>query len=329
FRSVGSYWVDLRVHGYTLSSGTCSNLVQVAGITQFRLCDPFASGGGIFAVFPNVQTPGGVPNEDNPPNLQVIQVSQTTPAVLTLASVPPAAAVSVGSAITIWGVNDSSCAGLNGNHIVTHASELSVTVDYDGSGCTYTNGAKVYGQDILLRFQVNLDTNQISGETWNVDGTGYTSNVQQIQSVNGVSLPETGLQIGPAPVNLAYLRWCKGSVPLNSTPPNSGLTTPCGGNTVLADWEFEGNTADSGPNRLPLSFSPNPSYVSTPNYIPACNPGPQQSFRGGSTLSMEWQYVPSSESGTPLQTVHWTSSQLIPVATFDGFEAGPLNFQLS
>src|SRR6185437_13866994 len=133
FRSVGSYWVDLRVHGYTLSSGTCSNLVQVAGITQFRLCDPFASGGGIFAVFPNVQTPGGVPNEDNPPNLQVIQVSQTTPAVLTLASVPPAAAVSVGSAITIWGVNDSSCAGLNGNHIVTAASELSVTVDYDGS----------------------------------------------------------------------------------------------------------------------------------------------------------------------------------------------------
>ncbi len=344
FNQVTSYWVDLRIHGYTIPTGSCSNLVQVGGPTLIRLCDPAASGGGILTTFDNVQTAGGVPNLANPPALTVVSGSRTNPMVLSLTSAPWPSVISPGSPITVWGDSDPSCPGLNGNHHVVSVTGFFVSIDYDGTGCSYTAGAKLYGQDVLLRLQINLTTNQITGETWNVDGSGYAIVAQAITAANRNTFPESA-QIGPAPTNLAYARWCAGTIPLNSTPPTGSLTSPCGNGSVLGDWEFEGNMADSGPNRLSMSFFPNPAFTPTPLYAPACSPGPVQSIRagtsgaldgsrsfpldGGSTLRMEWQNVPSTEPGAPTQLVHWTSSQLIPNPTFDGFAAGPLNFQLT
>lgn len=358
FTGLQSYWFDVRIHDYSIPSGACNNFVNVGGAyyqnsgATLQLCDPAYSGGGVFRLF----GPGNLVSQNallvNPPGLQIIAATGSNPVTVTLGAPPFGVSMNAGQNILISGVTDSGCLGLNGVQTIRSVSGQTLTLTADGTGCSYSSGAgKAFSEDILVRFHADRTTNKMTMETWNVDGTGYTASGDSgnVSAWNTISFPQGGIPIGPAPASLAYLRWCGGTIGLNAKAPG-GTAQPCSGGSKLADWEFDGNGTDSGPNHLNLNVSNgnrgvNVPFSGSPAYVPACNPGAAQVFRagtagnldgsqsfpldGGSTLSFQWQQTGSTEPGvTSWQNLRWTG-QNTPNPSISGYLAGPVNLRLT
>jgi hypothetical protein len=346
FNALGSYWIDYRVTGWSFPASGCGRVVQMpsggGGTLQVFLC-PAANGWPPFILFPgNDSTPGGTGILMSPPHISVAAVSGTNPMVLTLGSTPFPVTMAVNSTITVSGATGPGCAGMNANQKIIAVSGNNVTIAYNGSGCVYIpNSANAYSQDFVMRFRRDLTANLATGESWNMDGTGYAEVVEPIvaPASSGAS---NYITFGAANLNLAYFRWYSGTIPVGSKPPWGNSANA--GSSVLGDWEFEGSGADNGPNHLTISFSHFPTFMLTPRYAPACVMGAQQSWRVGSAAQLDgshsfplddgaslqyfWGQSISSEPGTPLQLLNW-SSHTSPTPTITGFLAGPLNFTLT
>jgi len=196
--------------------------------------------------------------------------------------------------------------------------------------------------DMLIRVQRDTVNNWYTLEAFDVNMTYYQSAKATIVSYATPSWAGASVQISPG-VQIAFIRWYSGVVPLGTPIPDAGVTGD------LADWEFEGNLADSSGHGLTLTGG-TATYVATPTYPPLCNAGNQQAFRagypgrldgsgstalnGGSTLSYLWQQLsgPSqirwySQSRPPAGLTPMTRTSAQPVIT--GLIAGSYTFQLT
>ena len=262
--------------------------------------------------------------------------------VLTLASTPFPLTMAVNSIVPISSAAGNGCAGMNANQTITAVSGNAITIAYDGTACTYTpSSAIAYSQDFVLRYHRDLSGNQLVGESWNIDGSGYSEAIAGLISSAPIAFPGA-VTFGSANVNIAYFRWYAGTIPVGSKPPWGSSANA--GSAVLADWEFEGDGSDKSTNGLTIQFSPATSFVASPKYAPSCMPGAQQSWRagtvaqldgsqsfpldGGETLQYVWQQVASTEPGTALQHLQW-SAQTTAKPTISGFLAGPVNLHLT
>jgi len=345
YANLGSFYFDLRISNWSRLSGGCATIVQFVtsaqyGPSQMNLCDP-AFGWGLINVGDFIDpTPGGDPIWMQAPNIVITSATATNPMTVTLASTPFPAAMAAGSTIMIVNAAGAGCSGMNANQLITAVSGNTLTLRYDGSACSYTaNSAIALSQDFVFRFHRDLSANQLIGEVWNVDGTGYAIKALTILSSAPIALPAT-LQIGSngLTANLAYLRWYSGTIPVGAAAPSGSS----GGD--LADWELDGNGNDSSGHNLNITFGTQPSYIASPAYPPACNAGVSQSFRvgqaatldgtgafpldGGTTLSYSWAQIPSTLSGVPMQNLTW-SSTAVAKPTITGLASGPANFQLT
>jgi len=345
YAGLGSFYIDMRISKWGGPSGACAPLVQFVTAPNWtpsaiNLCDP-AYGWGAIRVGENLDgTADGDPVWMQAPNITITAATATNPMTVTLASPPFPATMSVGATITIVNAAGAGCSGLNGNQLITAVSGNTLTLQHDGSGCSYTaRSAIALSQDFVFRYHRDLKANRLIGEVWNVDGTGYASKALAILNSSSVALPGT-FQIGAAGVNanLAFLRWYSGTIPTGASAPGSAS----GGD--LADWEFEGNGNDKSSNSLNISFAGTPAFTGTPVYHPACLAGSPQSFRvgqaasldgsgsfaldGGTSLSYSWKQIPSTQTGVAAQNLTWDSSTAMQ-PTVKGLGFGPLNFQLT
>jgi hypothetical protein len=340
--SPGSYWIDFRVTSWSQPASGCQNILQLPGGSrpvQARICavggeSPFSFDVGGDLTGGNMVTLGS-------PHIAITAVTATNPMVLTLARAPYPLTMAAGKTITIWG---SSCPGMNANLNILAVSGNTLTIAYDGTGCTSykASSGATYSQDFVFRYHRDMVLKEEIGESWNVDGTGYTVQEVPVLTPAAITLPGSWpVMIGPANVSYEYFRWYAGTIALNEQPP-WGNTANAGG-TVLADWEFEGNGQDSSANHMNLTFGSGAVYQATPVYPPACDAGAPQSWRagtapmltsrsfpldGGSQLFYNWQQIPSDQPGTPQQQVQWANARTA-TPTISGFIAGPLNFQLT
>ena len=344
YASLGSFYYELRIHGWTFSNGACSLVAQTPsslqyGPSAFLMCDP-SYGWGSFQVAEMLDaTPDNSPLWLQSPNIAITSASATNPMTITLASTPFPATMAVGSTILIAKAAGTGCSGMNSNLTITAVSGNTLTLNYDGTGCAYTsNSGLAFSEDFVVRYHRDLTLNQVVVELWNVDGSGYELKSLPITQVKPLRTPEA-LYVGAGDAaDLAYLRWYSGTIPLGAPAPSG----TAGGD--LGDWEFEGNGNDSSGNNLNVSFNSTPTYVPTPAYAPACNAGTSQSFAigqpatldgsasfpmdGGSTLTYSWTQVPSTAGGVPLQNLTWSSTTQ-PKPTVTGLAFGPANFQLT
>jgi len=346
----------MRIHDYAIPSATCENLADISGSyqasgTTVEWCDPATSGGGVFKTIGTWRTPGGVPNLMNPPGLNILAVSGN-PAVLSLAAPPFPVSMAVGQKAVVSGLTGNGCGALNGAHTVTAVDSYALTIAADATGCSFGGAGAVYSNDFVYRLHIDRTLNQVIGEVWDVDGSQHTVNAQPIANVIDPSYPQSGLMLGQnTTLDLAFVRWCKGVIPVGAPAPWGTASTACSGGTPIGDWEFENNGADSSGYGLNVTFSPSGSlgsppvpYPNSPAYPPACNPGAQQSFRagksaqldgslsfpldGGTSLTYLWQNTLSTEPGVNTQHLRW-SSHLISKPTVSGFVFGPANFRLT
>jgi len=200
--------------------------------------------------------------------------------------------------------------------------------------------------DFVIRFRRDLTNMQQTLEAWNVDGTGYVQNIQSITRVGTVVAGQSMYlnadwhNLPGLTLDLAFVRWCAGNIPLGSTPPNQALECA----TPLADWEFEGNGYDASGHGLNLTLAGSPSYVPTPTHPPACSAGSQQTFRagqvatldgtqsfpldGGTVLNYSWSQISSEAVGIPMQDITLTTGAS-PSPTVSGLTPGPVDFSLT
>ena len=117
----------------------------------------------------------------------------------------------------------------------------------------------------LVRVQKNAAAMLFTCEVWNYDGTGYSSQVENISSL-APPHPYNGGNIGPgALAALGFLRVSTTLLPLGAKPP----TTADGGNWT--ELKFDGNLRDSSGNNHNASGS-GASYMATPNQVAIANP---------------------------------------------------------
>jgi hypothetical protein len=103
-----------------------------------------------------------------------------------------------------------------------------------------------------------------SCEIWNFDGTGYSSQVLNIGTLQ--TRPYAGGTVGPgASAALGFLRVATTLMPLGAKPP----TTADGGNWT--ELKFDGNLKDSSGNNHNASGS-GPTYMATPNQVAVAFP---------------------------------------------------------
>jgi len=74
---------------------------------------------------------------DSVPQIAIVTATAANPMVLTLASTPPVW-VKPGATVVISGAAGAGCTTMNGSKAVSAASGTSVTITYNGTGCTYT-----------------------------------------------------------------------------------------------------------------------------------------------------------------------------------------------
>jgi hypothetical protein len=346
YNTVGSFYIDLRISSWGRLAGTCATIVQFVtspdnGPSRIQLCDPSYGWGAILVGEYIDITSGGDPVWMQAPNITILSATSTNPMILTLASRPFPGPMAVGRTITIANAAGPGCSGMNANQLITAVSGNTLTIKYDGTGCSYsaTSGIAL-SQDFVFRYHRDLAARQLIGEVWNVDGTGHAAKALGLINSTSLALPGT-FQIGSSGLvaDLAYLRWYSGTVPVGAPAPSGNS----GGD--LADWEFENHGQDSSANHLDISFVSQPTYLNSPSYAPACNAGAPQSFRvgqpaamldgsgsfpldGGGTLTYSWTQVPSTAAGVATQNLTWSAVN-VAHPTITGFGFGPLNFQLT
>src|SRR5271157_2522223 len=116
FNSVGSYWIDYRVTGWSIPSSGCQPVVQFpissgSGQLQIRVC-AWPTGWPPFILYASDADSGGVPLNTGPPHITIAGATATNPMVLTLAATPFPIAMAVGSTITIASATGTGCAGM-------------------------------------------------------------------------------------------------------------------------------------------------------------------------------------------------------------------------
>jgi hypothetical protein len=117
----------------------------------------------------------------------------------------------------------------------------------------------------LVRVQKNAAAMLFTCEVWNYDGTGYSSQIENISQL-APPHPYNGGTIGPGAVAaLGFLRVSTTLLPLGARPP----TTADGGNWT--ELKFDGNLKDSSGNNHNASGS-GVSYMATPNQVAIANP---------------------------------------------------------
>jgi hypothetical protein len=184
--------------------------------------------------------------------------------------------MSVGQPVAIYGV--TNCAGLNATQTVTAITSATLTVNYDSSSCSSPTGGSVYSEDVVFRATRYVGNGPYwSLEIWNADSTGYEFATNTTTSVSDIYLPNSdSINAIPAAPDMAYFRWCGGTIAQGSQAPWGGAGQACPGGTTLADWEFEDSSttsaADSSGNGITMSFGPAVTHVITPVYNPACVP---------------------------------------------------------
>ena len=188
--------------------------------------------------------------------------------------------------------------------------------------------------DMLIRVQRDTANNRYTFETFDVNSTYYSSATATIVTYGKPSWAGRSVQIS-AGVQIAFMRWFSGVVPLGTPIPNAGVTGD------LADWEFEGNLADSSGHGLSLTGG-TAAYVATPTYPPLCNAGSPQAFGighpatldgtesapmdGSGALTYLWEQV----SGPPVDWVRGSdSTQTWPSPIINGVSPGSYTFQLT
>jgi len=359
YNSLGSFYYDFRIHGWTYPATGCDKSPLFQGVRNnslgFMSVTVCTYGGRVIVLYTSDTVTGGVPPSVNAPHLSITAVSATNPAVLTLASTPFIASMAVGASITFTGITSTGCTGLNDtSQTISAVSGNTITIPWDATSCSYSGTAGLAcAEDMLVRVHRDLVLQEWILEAWDVGGQGYTSSTNTITLQGTIALPYTSA-IGDATaatVDLAYLRWYSGTIPMGAPPP-SGAS---GGN--LADWEFEGNGTDSSSNGLNITFGSGASYATSPAYAPACNAGPSQSFRagfpatlngsqsfaldGGGTLTYAWTetqavvstYDPgdgqSFAQTFPLQSITWSSQTAVNPTITGVWTFGPMNFGLT
>jgi hypothetical protein len=345
YNSIGSFYIDFRISNWGRQTGGCANLIQFLtspqyGPSRIMLCDP-SYGWGAITVGEYIDgTAGGSPVWLQAPNIAILGATATNPMTLALAGPPFPVAMGVGRTIMISKAAGTGCSGMNGNQTITAVSGNTITIQYDGTGCSYTaNSGIALSQDFVFRYHRDVAAQQLIGEVWNVDGTGHSAQALGMVNTAPIVLPGV-FQIGDNGVtgNLAYLRWYSGTIPVGAPAPSGSS----GGD--LADWEFENNGKDSSGHHLDISFASQPTYVASPSYAPACSAGVSQSFRvgqpatldgsgsfpldGGTALTYSWSQIPSVAAGAPLQNLTWSATN-VAQPTVTGFGFGPMNFQLT
>lgn len=125
-----------------------------------------------------------------------------------------------------------------------------------------------YSTDVVLRLQRDISSGALHAEWWSIDGARRASTDRSPASTTTVNIGGRTLAFGDpnTAVTLAWVRWYSTLAPVGGPIP---ANTPAGGN--LADWEFEGNGTDSGPNGLNATIGA-AVYVPTPAYAPVAAP---------------------------------------------------------
>jgi hypothetical protein len=187
-------------------------------------------------------------------------------------------------------------------------------------------------KDLLARVQRDTGNQQYTFELCDTTGGWCSSATSPILSFQRPSWVGMSIVLTPG-VQLAFLRWSRGVVPVGTT---IRLTDAPGD---LGNWVFGGN----GNNSSILSpQSGSVIFTTTPTYPPACDAGPPRSFRagtaarlygtgsqpldGGTTLAYSWEQVPNSV-GLPMQQVQWSQTDPQPVVS--GLIAGPFDVRLT
>src|SRR5580698_6094081 len=117
----------------------------------------------------------------------------------------------------------------------------------------------------LVRVQKNAAAMLFTCEVWNYDGTGYSSQIENISQL-APPHPYHGGTIGPgALASLGFLRVSTTLLPLGAKPP----TTADGGNWT--ELKFDGNLKDSSGHKHDASGS-GVSFMATPNQVAVANP---------------------------------------------------------
>lgn len=197
--------------------------------------------------------------------------------------------------------------------------------------------------DVLVRVQRDVANNQYTFEVCDTIGGNCQSDIRPITAYGPASWAGMAIGLNAEGYSTAFLRWFSSAVPVGTPIPIAGVTGD------LADWEFEGNLADSSGHGLTMTGGTY-TYVPTPSYPPVCNAGSQQSFRagygghldgsgstpldGGTTLSYVWQQVSgpskvkwSSQSRSPVGSAPMAHTLAQPEIT--GLIAGSYTFQLT
>lgn len=75
----------------------------------------------------------------------ITSATAANPMVLTLASTPTSGAVHIGDSISILGAAGAGCSGMNALQTVTNISGATYTINFNGTGCTYTASSGTFG----------------------------------------------------------------------------------------------------------------------------------------------------------------------------------------
>lgn len=122
-------------------------------------------------------------------------------------------------------------------------------------------------------------------------GNGFTTGI-----ATGIM---AGTDFGVTAGNLAFLRWCTGTVPAG-TPVSIGQ----GSCSNLGDWELTNNRNDSSGHGLNLSGG-STTYVSTPIYEPKCDAGPSKTLVAGYRTELDGSRSASLDEVHPTLTYQW------------------------
>ena len=133
--------------------------------------------------------------------------------------------------------------------------------------------------DVLVRVQRDVANTRYTMEVCDTTGGNCQSATAVITGYGGASWVGITMRVA-AGGNVGFLRWFSSVVPIGTQIPAVGVVGD------LGDWEFDGNLLDSSGHGLNLSGG-SVSYVATPVYPPACNPGTQRSFRAGRPTQLD------------------------------------------
>jgi len=151
--------------------------------------------------------------------------------------------------------------------------------------------------DILIRVQRDVANNRYTLEVEDTAANFYASSTVAIVATT-LSWEGSQFRIIPG-IDVAWVEWYSSVVPLGTGIP---VTPTASGD--LGSWNFEGDTNDRSGQGNNLNGG-TVQYVISPIYLPLCNVGSQQTFRGGHPGTLDGSGSRALDGGTTLQ-YFWT-----------------------